>query len=117
LTTYTKPALPVGLERALRELGARSGTHPDEVVDLTRNAGMFLAVAVSSGLDERDELLARIARDKVLTIAELACACSVEVRPTNEYHPCMCWAGSVVRKLERFLDNVERKARANITVG
>lgn len=117
MTTYTRPALPVGLERALRELSVRGNAYPDEAVDLTRNAGMFLAAVSSGGPDERDEFAFRLAKEKVLTIAEHACVCSAQVRPTNEYHACMCWAGSVVRRMERFLDNVERRARANITVG
>ena len=116
LTTYTKPVIPAGLEQALRELGRRGLSHPDAVVDHARTVGMFRQSLVT-GPNARDTAAADLAYEKVQLIAEQACACSVEVRPTNEYHPCMCWAGSVMRRLDRFLVGCERKARANITIG
>jgi len=116
MTTYTRPAIPAGLEQALRELGTRGYAHPDEVVDCAQRAGMFRQALVT-GPNSRDAASAVLAYERIHFIAEHACQCSVEVRPTNEYHPCMCWAGRVMKRLDRFLVGCERKARANITIG
>lgn len=116
MTTYTRPVLPVGLERSLRELGCRTGTDPAEVVDLARAAGMFLAATAVSEPDERDTFAFMLAKERIITIVELACACSVEVRPTTEYDACLCWAGTVKRRMDRFLNTVERSRLRNNAV-
>lgn len=117
LTTHTSVALPIGLERELRLL-AEGIEHPDAVVHYAITAGRYHA-KVAAG-DTKVAPMLDLQMERLQKFFERCCECSVEVRPTNEYHACQCSAGKVLRRFDRYMANLVKKqatARANITIG
>ena len=116
-TSHTSVALPIGLERELRLL-AEGIDHPDAVVYYATTAGRYTA-EVAAG-DTKVAPMLDLQIERLRRLFEMSCECSVEVRPTNEYHPCLCHAGKVLRRFDRYMANIVKKqatARANITIG
>jgi hypothetical protein len=109
--------LPIGLERELRLL-AEGITHPDAVVHYATTAGRYNA-EVGLG-DKKVAALLDLQMQQMQNFFERCCVCSVEVRPTNEYHTCRCEAGRVLRRFDRFMANITKKratAQAIVTIG
>lgn len=118
MTTYhTSVALPIGLERELRLL-AEGIDHPDAVVYYATAAGRYNAEVVAG--DTKVAPMLDLQMERMQKFFDRCCECSVQVRPTNEYHACQCRAGKVLRRFDRYMANITKKqatARANITIG
>lgn len=116
-TSHTPVALPIGLERELRLL-AEGIDHPDAVVHYAVTAGRYHAEAMAG--DRKVAAMLDLQMERMQKFFDRCCECSVEVRPTNEYHACQCKAGRVLRRFDRYMANITKKqatARANITIG
>lgn len=116
-TSHTSVALPIGLERELRLL-AEGIDHPDAVVHYATTAGRYNA-EVAAG-DAKVAQMLELQLERMQKFFDRCCICSVEVRPTNEYHSCKCDAGKILRRFDRYMANIAKRqatARANITIG
>lgn len=117
MSTHLLGQLPVNLERDLRIAGGYA-EHPDAIVHYALTAAR-LQQRLDSGESHVEPLL-QFELDRLKAVFNRSCECSVEVRPTDEYHECQCYAGDVLRRFDRFMANLTGNtgpAKANITIG
>lgn len=119
MTTHTSVALPIGLERELRLL-AGGIEHPDAVVHYATVCGKYQSELVA-GNDKVTPML-NLNLERMHKFFNDLCTCSVQVRPTNEYHECQCHAGRILRRFDRYMANIVKRqqravATATITIG